>query len=268
MGEAKISREAEEWFDGARRVLFVHAHPDDETIVTGGTLAALAAVGRSPALVTLTRGERGEVVPGPFAPLQGTTGLGPHREAELAAACALLSIEDHAFLGRPPARAAGLEPRVYEDSGMEWGPDGWAVAAPDAPPSALTRAPAVEALNDLLALADEWGVDAVVSYDERGGYGHPDHVFAHRAARAVAHGLELPFWEVLAPEGAPGSSHDELVRASSEVHDVEPWIEQKLAALRAHATQVTVEGALDKTEIVHVGGQREPVGRIEGFRRR
>ena len=302
-----VTEQADQWFDGARKLLFVHAHPDDETISTGGTLAGLAAAGRSPGLVTLTRGERGEVVPGPFAGLQGTAGLAPHRETELAAALAMLGVQDHAFLGQPPARAAGLEPRVYEDSGMEWSPDGWAVAAADAPAAALTRAPAVEALNDLLALADAWRADAIVSYDARGGYGHPDHVFAHRAARAVAHGLELPFWEIVTDfspailrDGDAGvaesSTEDPAIAAQSgdvEAHDISPWLDRKLAALRAHATQLTVESSRDGAvqeivharvddavheikhdpaddnihEIVHVGGQREPVVRVEAFRR-
>lgn len=250
----------EEWFEGAGRVLFVHAHPDDETIATGGTLAALAAAGRDPLLVTLTRGERGEAT-GDFAALQGTEALAAHRETELAAALAALGVRRHAFLGSPPARAAGLGPRVYEDSGMRWGPDGLAVAADDAPEQALTRVPAVEALNDLLALADEWEAEAIVSYDPIGGYGHPDHVFAHRAARAVAHGLELPFWEIAtAPPGAA---------ETFEAHDVEPWYERKIAALRAHATQLTVEDDADGVghEIVHVGGQRQPIDRLELFRR-
>ncbi|MFC7766615.1 PIG-L family deacetylase [Leucobacter soli] len=162
----------------------------------------------------MTRGERGEVVPGPFSALQGTPGLAAHRETELAAALFMLGVQDHAFLGNPPARAAGLDAKVYEDSGMEWGSDGWATAAADAPDTALTRAPAVEALNDLLALADEWGAEAIVSYGARGGYGHPDHVFAHRAARAVAHGLELPFWEIVAgADAGAGAARDRQRRS-------------------------------------------------------
>lgn len=260
--------DSDTWFDGVSRALFVHAHPDDETIATGGTLAGLAEAGRAPLLVTLTRGERGEVVPGPFASLQGTPGLAPHREAELAAALFALGVSGHAFLGRPPARAAGLEPRVYEDSGMQWGEDGWATAASDAPEAALTRSPAVEALNDLIALAAEWDARAVVSYDANGGYGHPDHVFAHRAAWAVAHGLELPFWQVeVAGSGDPTRIPREPDatgdRFTAEDHDVAPWLDRKVAALRAHATQLTVEG----DEIVHVGGQRHPIGSVERFRR-
>lgn len=276
----------DDWFGGRSRVLFVHAHPDDESIATGGTLAGLAEAGRDPLLVTLTRGERGEVVPGPFTDLQGTARLAPHREQELAAALTMLGVREHAFLGTPPARAEAHPPRVYEDSGMAWGPDGHAVADPGASEAALTRAAAVDPLTDLLVLAHAWGATAVVSYNEIGGYGHPDHVFAHRAARAVAQALEVPFWEIVSagPSDPPaliaGGSRTESARAESarmepagtepalaatpviERHDVTAWFERKLAALRCHATQLTVDG----TEIVHVGGQRQPIDRIEVFR--
>ena len=248
-----------QWFDGGRRVLFVHAHPDDETITTGGTLAALAEAGAAPALVTLTRGERGEVVAGPFSALQGTPALAAHRETELAAALFMLGVDRHAFLGTPPARAAELPPRSYADSGMMWGPGGVAVAAPDAAAEALTRAAAVDPLTDLLALAHAWEAGAIVSYAADGGYGHPDHVFAHRLGRAVAHGLDLPFWEIVSPEAA---SADPLLQEGCEAHDVTPWLERKTGALRAHATQLTVDG----DDIVHVGGQRQAIDRIECFR--
>ena len=256
--------EVADWFDGASRVMFVHAHPDDETITTGGTLAALAEAGREPLLVTLTRGERGEVVEGPLAALVGTHGLPAVRQNELKTALGMLGVERHAFLGVAPARAEGLSPVIYEDSGMSWGPDGRATASPDANPDALTRAPAVEALNDLLAAAYLSGAQAVVSYDDGGGYGHPDHVRAHQLARAVAQALELPFWEIVA--GDPES--DEVI----EDHDIAPWLDRKLAALRAHGTQLTLESTADGAdvvhEIVHVGGQRHPVATTETFVRR
>lgn len=247
--------EAAEWFGGRARVMFVHAHPDDETITTGGTLAGLAEAGREPLLVTLTRGERGEVVAGPLTALAEAHGLAVVRQNELKNALGVLNVERHAFLGVPPARAEGLSPTIYEDSGMSWNADGRAEAAPDVSDDALTRVPAMEPLNDLLAAAYLAGATGVVSYDDGGGYGHPDHVFAHRIGRAVAQALELPFWEIVAdPERA------------TECHDVTPWMDRKLAALRAHTTQLTVDSAVDGDEIVHVGGQREPVARTECFR--
>lgn len=254
---------ARDWFGGAATVMFVHAHPDDETIATGGTLAALAAEGLDPAVVTLTRGEQGEVRPGLFASLEGTRGLARHRETELASALSMLGVTRHAMLGTPPARAAGLPPRVYEDSGMAWGSDGFAVAGDSATGLALTRAHVVEPITDLLALAESWCVGAIVSYDERGGYGHPDHVFAHRIARAVAHGLEIPFWEIVSP-GPDGAIS--AVRDGSDVeYDVSPWWERKIAALRAYQTQLEV---VSDTELVHVGGQAMTLEPVERFRQR
>lgn len=259
MGNA-VSGNPQEWFDGAARVMFVHAHPDDETIVTGGTLAALAEAGLEPLLVTLTRGEQGEVVAGPLEALVAAHGLAVARQNELRTALGMLGVERHAFLGAPPARAEGLSPTIYEDSGMAWGDDGRATAGDDATADALTRVPAVEALNDLFAAANEAGAGAIVSYDGGGGYGHPDHVLAHRLSRAVAHGLEIPFWEIVADEDAEPNTDEEQV----ERHDVTPWLERKVAALRSHATQLTVDG----DEIVHVGGQHQPIARTEAFRRR
>ena len=254
-----------EWFGGRARVAFVHAHPDDETITTGGTLAALAEAGREPLLVTLTRGERGEVVPGPLAALAAARGLAVVRQNELRTALGMLGLERHVFLGVDPARAEGRPPTIYEDSGMRWGADGRAEPDPEAGTDALTRAPAVEALGDLLAAIHRSGAQGLVSYDDGGGYGHPDHVHAHRLSRAVALALGLPFWEIVSAGGASPAAPaggDDGVPPALEAHDVAPWIDRKLAALRAHATQLSVEGE----EIVHVGGQREPVGRVEAFR--
>ena len=262
------------WFGGAKRVLFVHAHPDDETITTGGTLAALAEAGAEPLLVTLTRGEQGEVVAGPLAHLQGSDGLAPHRQAELTAALAMLGVERHVFLGVPPARAEGLSPTIYEDSGMQWMPDGRAGAAESASADALTSVPAVESLTDLLTAAHAAQAGAIVSYDDGGGYGHPDHVHAHRIARAVAVALELPFWEIVADRFDNADADDD--DAGLESHEISPWFDRKVAALRAHITQLTVEVSGEGSEtgattgrydILHVGGQRHPVSRIERFRR-
>lgn len=247
----------ETWFDGRARVMFVHAHPDDESITTGGTLAALAEAGREPLLVTLTRGEQGEVMPGPLQALAGTHGLAVVRQNELRTALGMLGVARHAFLGAPPARAAGLDPVIYEDSGMRWGADGRAEASGEAGPDALTSVPAVEALNDLLAAAFEAGAQALVSYDDGGGYGHPDHVRAHQLARAVAHALDLPFWEIVAPDSDTDAE-------GIERYDISPWFDRKVAALRAHATQLSIDGE----DVVHVGGQRHPIGAEESYRRR
>ncbi|MBP1326545.1 N-acetyl-1-D-myo-inositol-2-amino-2-deoxy-alpha-D-glucopyranoside deacetylase [Leucobacter exalbidus] len=258
---------AQDWFDGRARVMFVHAHPDDETITTGGTLAALAEAGREPLLVTLTRGERGEVVPGPFSSLEGTDGLAPHRQAELTAALVMLGLERHVFLGVDPARAEGRAPYIYEDSGMEWAeidpahPETppRAIPASNVGPDALTSVPVVEPLTDLLTAAQLAGAQAIVSYDDGGGYGHPDHVLAHRLSRAIADALGLPFWEIVS-EDSPAAPVDDTARV--EIHDVTPWMGRKISAMHAYGTQLTVDG----DSIVHVGGQRERIEHLESFR--
>lgn len=254
--------EVSDWFAGRSRVLFVHAHPDDETITTGGTLAALAAAGREPILVTLTRGERGEVTPGSLQALVHEHGLAVVRQNELATALEILGVTRHAFLGVPPARAEGLAPTIYEDSGMAWGDDGRAIPAADVSAAALTRVPAVDLLNDLLAASYLAGAQALVSYDDGGGYGHPDHVLAHRLARAVAHALEVPFWEIVSPSTAAMVA--EKAEYEPNLHAIDEWFDQKLAALGAYQTQLAVAGE----DIVHVGGQREAVSRREVFRMR
>lgn len=275
MTNHEVKTSVDDWFGGRGRVMFVHAHPDDETITSGGTLAALAEAGREPLLVTLTRGERGEVVPGPFSALEGTDGLAPHRQAELAAALVMLGIERHVFLGVDPARAEGRAPYIYEDSGMEWaapaspGAPARAVPASDIGPDALTRVPVVEPLTDLLAAAERSGAQAIVSYDDGGGYGHPDHVLAHRLSRAVAQALGLPFWEIVAQEERAKTSNIETELGVAEpgvaieTHDVTAWMPRKVSALHAYGTQLTVVG----DEIVHVGGQRQPIDQAETFRR-
>ena len=107
------------------RVLFVHAHPDDETITTGATIATLVENGAAVTVLTLTRGERGEVIPVDLASLEGDLeALAAVREAELAQALSHLGVRDHRFLGNPDARWAGRTARRYVDSGMRWGARG------------------------------------------------------------------------------------------------------------------------------------------------
>ncbi|MGI8415800.1 MAG: PIG-L deacetylase family protein, partial [Nakamurella sp.] len=98
-----------------RRALLLHAHPDDETLATGGTIARLLDEGCWVGVLTATRGERGDVVPGA---LPDGADLVQARLAELAAALGALGGVEHSFLGEPPARAKGAAPRSYADSGM------------------------------------------------------------------------------------------------------------------------------------------------------
>ncbi|WP_255449014.1 PIG-L family deacetylase [Cellulomonas sp. JZ18] len=107
----------------------VHAHPDDESLATGALLATWAAAGLPVAVVTATRGERGEVIGERWAHLEGDgPALAAHRVEELRAALAALGVRDHVFLDE----VAGTD-RRYEDSGMAWVAGARAGAAEDVP---------------------------------------------------------------------------------------------------------------------------------------
>ncbi|MGO4784142.1 PIG-L family deacetylase [Cryobacterium sp. W22_MBD10_FK3] len=237
--------------DGQRSVLFVHAHPDDETISTGALIAEFVARGSRVFLLTCSRGERGEVVAGPLTALAGTVELARERERELDRATGILGITEKFWLGEPPARAAGLEIRRYRDSGMVWIRPGLAGPADDAAEDALSVAPLAEVTADIAALILRLRPSLVVSYDDGGGYGHPDHVRAHDAARAASSATGTAFAEVL-----------ETPAEGGEWFDLPEHFDLVTDALRAHASQLTVHGR----EIVHSGGQREPIGTSAGLR--
>ncbi|MFC4224404.1 PIG-L deacetylase family protein [Lysinibacter cavernae] len=243
----------------ARHVLVLHAHPDDETIATGGTLAMLAATDIGLTLVTATRGERGEVVDGPLSALEGTAELGPYREGELARALRVLGVSDQRFLGSARARRDGLEPRVYRDSGMQWGPDGLAIADPTASADSFCLSSFDEAFDDLLEVAKDVEPDVVISYNSIGGYGHPDHVRCYELAVALASQTGARLLQVIPLDTA--ESHvpaDGIPVYRNELGD---WFETKREALRQHRTQLTVDG----DDLVHSGGQRQAIGRTELF---
>ena len=244
-----------------RSVLFLHAHPDDETLATGGTIAALASAGVHVTVLTATRGELGEVVAGPLSLLADTPALALERERELTLALSALGVSERHYLGDAGARAAGLAgTRRYLDSGMEWGPDGFAMAAPDASADSLSLAPLAEVVADVLALVRALGPDLIVSYDERGGYGHPDHVRMHDAAVVVAERSRVPLVMVLGeaePQG-PGVF----------VRDTTAEQPAVLRALAAHASQLDlVLDTCGVLGIVHSGGQRQEIPTVEYFRR-
>jgi N-acetyl-1-D-myo-inositol-2-amino-2-deoxy-alpha-D-glucopyranoside deacetylase len=174
------------------RLLFVHAHPDDESLATGLTMAAYASGSHDVHLLTCTLGEEGEVIPPALAHLgaQREDALGPWRREELRAAMTVLGVE-HSVLGEDPAR--GLTSR-YRDSGM-------AGTASADHPDAFVRADPAEAAAMVAAHIRAVRPDVVVTYDEHGGYGHPDHVQAHRvtmsalselAAESEAGGVDPP----------------------------------------------------------------------------
>jgi N-acetyl-1-D-myo-inositol-2-amino-2-deoxy-alpha-D-glucopyranoside deacetylase len=151
-----------------KRLLLVHAHPDDETINNGATMARYVAEGAQVTLLTCTLGEEGEVLVPELAQLAADQAdqLGGYRISELAAAMAALGVTDFRFLG-----GAGR----YRDSGMMGTP------ANDHP-RAFWNADLDRAVADAVAVVREVRPQVVVTYDENGGYGHPDHIQAHRVA--------------------------------------------------------------------------------------
>ncbi|WP_093152529.1 N-acetyl-1-D-myo-inositol-2-amino-2-deoxy-alpha-D-glucopyranoside deacetylase [Saccharopolyspora antimicrobica] len=146
--------------------MLVHAHPDDEATATGATMARYSAEGASVALVTCTSGELGEVVSDDLAHLRGAPdALGEHRRGEIRAALAELGEIRHHWLGGPGR---------FRDSGMA-GEDG------NSAPGAFAAADPAEVTRAMVEILRAERPHVVVTYDENGGYGHPDHIAAHRA---------------------------------------------------------------------------------------
>jgi N-acetyl-1-D-myo-inositol-2-amino-2-deoxy-alpha-D-glucopyranoside deacetylase len=248
-----------------RRVLFVHAHPDDETINNGATMARYVAEGAAVTLLTCTLGEEGEVLVPALAQLAADQAdqLGGYRISELAAAMAALGVTDWRFLG-----GAGH----FRDSGMMDTP------ANDKP-RAFWRADLAEAVAHAVAVVREVRPQVVVTYDENGGYGHPDHIQAHRVATAAVEAAADPgyrpdlggAWDVAKVywNAMPRSVVQAGIDAMAELGEASPfeglgdldevpfavsddvvttavdgraYASRKEAAMRAHPTQMTVDG--------------------------
>ncbi|MDA0252648.1 MAG: N-acetyl-1-D-myo-inositol-2-amino-2-deoxy-alpha-D-glucopyranoside deacetylase [Actinomycetota bacterium] len=165
---------------GAPRMLFVHAHPDDETINNGATMAYYAAAGAEVTVVTCTLGEEGEIIGERWAQLgvDAADQLGGYRIGELTAALHQLGLPGPRFLG-----GAGC----WRDSGMA-----------GTPPRRRTRfvdADIAETAGQLADVIAELRPHVVVTYDPDGGYGHPDHIQAHRVTTAAI-GLATDRWRV------------------------------------------------------------------------
>jgi N-acetyl-1-D-myo-inositol-2-amino-2-deoxy-alpha-D-glucopyranoside deacetylase len=206
-----------------RRLLLVHAHPDDESIGTGATMAKYAAQGARVTLITCTLGELGEIIPADLAHLAAGRDdrLGQYRIGELDAACAALGVTDHRFLGGPGR---------WRDSGMMGTPG-------NDDPRCFWRADIDAAAAELAAVIREVRPQVMVSYDAEGGYGHPDHIQAHRVARRafeLSTGMPEPVARLYAT--ASGGS----AQVTTEI-DGTGYLPAKLAAMRAHATQITVD---------------------------
>ncbi|WP_066898821.1 N-acetyl-1-D-myo-inositol-2-amino-2-deoxy-alpha-D-glucopyranoside deacetylase [Mycolicibacterium houstonense] len=235
----------------APRLLFVHAHPDDETLTTGGTIAHYAALGADVHVVTCTLGEEGEVIGDHYAQLavDHADQLGGYRISELTAALRALGIGAPRFLGGPGH---------WRDSGMD--------GSPARRYRRFIDADLGEAVGELVAIIEELRPHVVVTYDPDGGYGHPDHKQAHRVTTAAVSaaadgGWAVPkfYWTVMAssamraglqairdvPEDwiridvgdVPFGYSDDRIDA---VVDATAQLPAKVAAMRAHATQVTV----------------------------
>ncbi|HVW80701.1 MAG TPA: N-acetyl-1-D-myo-inositol-2-amino-2-deoxy-alpha-D-glucopyranoside deacetylase [Mycobacteriales bacterium] len=248
----------------ARRMLLVHAHPDDETIATGATMAKYAAAGDGVTLVTCTLGEEGEILVPELAHLASDRdgGLGEHRIGELDAAMAALGVTDHRFLG-----GAGR----WRDSGM-------AGTATTENPGCFWQADLDEAVGELVKVIREVRPQVVISYDANGGYGHPDHIQAHRVTVAgfeaagapqrypeagepwqptklyqaalprsllvtafealKALGDEAPFGVTSPDDMNMGVPDDEI----TTVIDAREFLPAKIEAMRAYPTQIAVDG--------------------------
>jgi N-acetyl-1-D-myo-inositol-2-amino-2-deoxy-alpha-D-glucopyranoside deacetylase len=226
-----------------RSLLLVHAHPDDESIGTGATMAKYAAQDARVTLVTCTLGELGEIIPPDLRHLLPDE-LGQHRITELARACEALGVKDHRFLGG--------EGR-YRDSGMMGLPD-------NDDPDCFWRANVDEAAAALAAVIEEVEASVIVTYDANGFYGHPDHIQAHRVTMraheltggqaklyatalplsALERSVELPedSWFIRTADLSVGVPDDQV---TAEI-DGTPFVAAKRAAMRAHETQITVDG--------------------------
>ncbi|MGA4508074.1 PIG-L family deacetylase [Propionibacteriaceae bacterium G1746] len=242
---------------GAHRVLFIHAHPDDETLATGAMIANLVADGVEVDLVTCTRGERGEVVPGVLPADISAEALAFHRDEELRAAYGHLGVRVHAYLGTPPASRDGAQ-REYEDSGMQWLRPGMAGPAEDVSDKAFSLQSFDELVDDLLAFIAAHEPEVLLSYDSAGSYGHPDHVRAHDITKAAAARAGLPFLEFI-----PWHDDRDINATGVDWADYTEQLPAVLAAHDSHRTQFTRDG----DDITHVGGQRQKLVTRVGLRR-
>lgn len=234
------------------RLLLVHAHPDDESLFTGGVIAAYLRRGVRVRVLTCTLGEEGEVIGDEFAGLVASRAdqLGGYRVGELAAALRALG--------------PGVAPEFLGGAGR-WRDSGMAGTPAARNPRAFVNASPAEAVAALVKVVLDFQPGVVVTYDPGGTYGHPDHVAVHRVATAAVaeaarRGWDVPktYWCVTAagplaraaaafgtlPDGwrppGPGdwAGHpDGMVTAAVDISGV---LDAKRAALRAHATQVQV----------------------------
>ncbi|WP_245851059.1 glycosyltransferase [Brachybacterium vulturis] len=250
--------------DEAATVLAVHAHPDDESLSTGPLLASLTSAGTRVVLVTATRGEEGEIVPGALD-AEESRPLEEVREAEIAAAASTLGVAERHWLGTAPALSPGAAPRRYRDSGMRWVQEGLAGPSESAGPDSFSLRPLEDAVADLVALLEAVRPDAVIGYDDEGTYGHPDHVRAHHVAVTACARAGIPLVEIASvlPDGSgTGAGTGSGTGAGSGIRerDHPGTAEVVLRAVDSYRTQLTVVGEEPGgIAIRHVGGQDDVV---------
>lgn len=253
-------------------VLLVHAHPDDEVTTTGLTIARAVDHAARVTLVTCTLGEEGDVVVEDLAHLaaHADDDLGPHRIAELDNAMAALGVTDYLRLGHDGK---------YRDSGMAVDERGRPIPVDTLHPEAFWRADLREAATDLVPIIRDRRPDVLITYDDYGNYGHPDHIQAHRIAMYAAQlaavesyrrdlGTPWQVRRVLWPT-TPESYFREGVRRLRAAGQTAHWarfdpdgplppmvrpdtdvavtvtapdlVERKLAAFRAHGSQIAAD---------------------------
>ncbi|TDB94237.1 PIG-L family deacetylase [Actinomadura sp. 7K534] len=222
-----------------RTLMAVHAHPDDEVLGTGGLLARCAAEGIRTVLVTCTNGEQGDDSGGvkPGEPGHDAAEVAERRLAELRESAGLLGITHLELLG-------------YRDSGM----DGWSA---NDDPEAFANIPLDESAGRLAELMERYRPQVVVTYDENGGYGHQDHIQAHRIALAAAEKTGVPdkLYYTAIPRSAIRQMVETVRAAGVEIDfdppedfgtpdelitsvvDVSAHADAKRKALQAHASQ-------------------------------
>ena len=235
------------------RILLVHAHPDDETINNGATMALYAALGAQVTLITCTRGEEGEVLTPELTHLASseTDSLGDHREIELANAMKALGVTDFRFLAEGEGK--------YRDSGMMG-------TEPNNRPDVFWQADLEEASDYLVKVIEEVKPHILITYDEIGGYGHPDHIQAHRVAMRASEKskwqIQKIYWNTM-PKSVLAESMAKMKELGSDFFgadnvddlpfakedsfvttliDGNSYVDAKMAAMKAHHTQIALDG--------------------------
>jgi N-acetyl-1-D-myo-inositol-2-amino-2-deoxy-alpha-D-glucopyranoside deacetylase len=235
------------------RILLVHAHPDDETINNGATMALYASLGAQVTLITCTRGEEGEVLTPELTHLASsqTDALGEHREIELANAMKALGVTDFRFLAEGEGK--------YRDSGMMG-------TEPNNRLDVFWQADFEEASDYLVKVIEEVKPHILITYDEIGGYGHPDHIQAHRIAMRASEKskwqIQKIYWNTM-PKSVLAESMAKMKELGSDFFgadnvddlpfakedsfvtsliDGNSYVDAKMAAMKAHHTQIALDG--------------------------